>query len=638
MMNSNAQQLAFEHRRIMSREYQYHWEWQLQSSPEALWPLVADTNRFNRDTGVPAIERRGDPGSNARRRLRLFRLGIPVEWEEEPFEWVRPYRFGVIRHYNSGPVKTMRTLTELRPLPDGGTHLTYKVWATPANLLGWVAIPGQIGLISARAFDKAFRQYDQAAVVSASQAASMIQLPAAAVDFAPGGRERLKRLCDQMVAQGAKPEIVSRLRELLEREDDLTLARIRPYALADQCGISRRVVLEHCLLATRRGILEFEWDVLCPLCRNAKVTSLTLGEIANDVHCDMCNVDFSVNFEQSVELTFHPNPSIREVERTEFCIAGPQTTPHVVAQQLLRGGEERLINPTLEGGRYRLRTLGLRGGEYLLAAADGLDELTVRASKVDGWPGGEVKITVHPSLRFRNATDEEQLFILERLAWTDQAVTAAEVTALQVFRDLFAAEALRPGQQISVGSLAILFTDLRGSTRLYNQIGDAPAFGLVMTHFDVLREAITEEGGAVVKTIGDAIMAVFRRPAPALRAILKAQEQLQETFSSQPVQLKAGIHYGACIAVTLNDRLDYFGSTVNKASRLEGFSSGEDIVISNAVYTDPEVSDLLETGGYPVEPFETQLKGFDDHFALWRVAQARANSSSVQTRSTPASS
>src|SRR5262249_9092499 len=139
----------------------------------------------------------------------------------------------------------------------------------------------------------------------------------------------------------------------------------------------------------------------------------------------------------------------------------------------------------------------------------GLSEITLRANRIDGWPAEETRIAPQPTLNLKNLTDEEQLFILERMAWSDLAVTAAEVTALQVFRDLFANEALRPGEQISVGSLTIIFTDLCGSTRLYREIGDAPAFGVVMSHFDVLREAIAEEGGAIVKTIGDSVMAVF---------------------------------------------------------------------------------------------------------------------------------
>ncbi len=597
------------------REYQYRWQWHLQASAETLWPLVADTNRFNRDTGVPAVHKHGAEAlPNARRQLRLVRFGVPIEWEEEPFEWVRPYRYGVLRHYTRGPVRDMRVQVTLDPQDDGSTQLTYEVWATPRNLLGLAAIPVQVGLLSASAFARTFRAYDQAAV----SGQSLITL-ASSAEFMPGGKARLNTLRDRLLGEGANADIVNRLHNLIETGDDLALSKMQPYALADEWGMERRHLLEHHLLATRTGMLEMQWDVLCPMCRGAKQTSKTLDQIASEVHCDTCNIDIKVNFERSVELSFHPNPSIRATNQAEFCVAGPQTTPHVVAQQLLASGEERVIQPILDTGRYRLRTLGLRGGEYMRVATDGLADITLRANTFDGWPDGETVINATPTLRLRNGTDEEQLFILERLAWSDYAVTAAEVTTLQVFRDLFASEALRPGQQISVGSLAIVFTDLRGSTRLYNEIGDAPAFGLVMNHFDVLKEAISEEGGAIIKTIGDAVMAVFPRPAPALRAMLTAQTQLASTLGNHPIKLKAGIHYGPCIAVTLNERLDYFGSTINKASRLEGFSTGEDVVISKAVYDDPEVAALLYSGELVGDLFETQLKGFDNQDALWRV-------------------
>src|SRR4029079_4399664 len=174
----------------------------------------------------------------------------------------------------------------------------------------------------------------------------------------------------------------------------------------------------------------------------------------------------------------------------------------------------------------------------------------------------ELRLAPSSTVELQNATDSEQLLILERIAWGDQAATAAEVTALQVFRDLFSNEALRAGEQISVGTLTVLFTDLRQSTRLYREIGDATAFGRVMNHFDVLKKFIADRDGAIVKTIGDAVMAVFRNPVNAVLAMLEAQAALADpTTGTMPLLLKAGLHTGPCIAVTLNDRLDYFGST-----------------------------------------------------------------------------
>jgi class 3 adenylate cyclase len=76
--------------------------------------------------------------------------------------------------------------------------------------------------------------------------------------------------------------------------------------------------------------------------------------------------------------------------------------------------------------------------------------------------------------------------------------------------------------------------------------------------------------------------------------------------------------------VTLNDRLDYFGSTVNMAARLEGQSTGDDVVISSAVYSDPQVRDLLidPKEGFSASRFEMPLKGFDvEQFELWRVTR-----------------
>jgi class 3 adenylate cyclase len=600
--------------------FHFRWKWTIPADPMSLWPLVADTNHFNRDTGVPAVERLDADLDNARQRLRLYRFGVPVEWEEEPFEWVRPFRFGVMRRYTKGPVASMRVLAELEPRHRGSTRLVYRVWARPRTALGLIAIPVQIGLLSARRFDAAFRRY--------GQIASRVLPPQAATTpnhLAPGARRHLLRLGDDLTARGAAPDLVARLIETIERGDDVALARMRPYALADAWGRPRRAVLELCLLATRAGLLELSWNVLCPLCRGAKESSASLNDIPSRVHCSVCHIDVAVNFDRFVEVTFHPSPRVRPSEVGEFCVGGPQLTPHIVAQQLLPAGATRTLTLPLEEGRYRLRTLALPGGQPIAVAADGAPSAVVRAAP-DGWPHEELRLSPRPVLHYENATDGEQLFVLERMAWSDQATTAAEVTALQSFRDLFASEALRPGQEISVGGLAVLFTDLRDSTRLYRHIGDAPAFGLVMDHFDVLREAIAAEDGAIVKTIGDAVMAVFRQPVATVRATLRAQRRLANPpEGTRPLLLKAGIHYGPCIAVTLNDRLDYFGSTINIAARLASRSSGTDVVLSSDVRHDPDVDALLAGSGssLTVESLEATLKGLDDEpVTVWHVTPA----------------
>jgi len=184
------------------REFHYRWEWQLQSSPEALWPLVSDTNRFNRETGLPTVKV-GAVRANAYRELSMRRLGMLVAWEEEPFEWIRPERFGVVRRYHAGPVARMRTLTELFAEPGGGSRAVYQVWISPRNLLGLVAIPLQVGLISARS-------------------------------LAPSGLGRMTAARQALLERRADADLVNRLIAFVERADDLTVSRIRPYAPADQ--------------------------------------------------------------------------------------------------------------------------------------------------------------------------------------------------------------------------------------------------------------------------------------------------------------------------------------------------------------------------------------------------------------------
>ena len=559
------------------KELRFHWRHELDASPDALWPLVADTDRFNRDTGVPPVEVLGTE-LNARRRLRLRRLGVPIEWEEEPFEWVRPHRFGVVRRYTRGPIAEMRVDARLRERPEGGTILDYDVRVRPRNLLGLLAAAVQIGFASRRRFARTFREYDQLATTS--------EEPERPAQLASGGAERLRLGAEKLRAQGLDPRLVDALVRLLQRGDDQALERLRPYELAEAWRAGRRASLELLLHATRVGLTDLRWELLCPSCLGAAATAGALRELDTGVHCDTCGIDFRTDLDRSVEVTFTPSPSVRAVDRREFCVGGPQLSPHVVAQQLLGPAEERRLTLQLQPGTYRVRALGETGGDAFEAT-------------------GETVVTL------ANDSPAERLLRLERTAWRDRAATAAEVTSLQAFRDLFSTEVLRPGEPVSVGTLTVLFTDLRDSTRYYREVGDAPAFGSVMQHLDVLREAVASEGGAVVKAMGDAIMAVFTRPAAAVRAGLAAQRAV----AGRPLELKVGVHTGPCIAITQNGALDYFGSTVNLAARLVSLSTGADVVVSGDVLADPEVAELA----LDREPVEATLKGFEESLELWRV-------------------
>lgn len=117
-------------------------------------------------------------------------------------------------------------------------------------------------------------------------------------------------------------------------------------------------------------------------------------------------------------------------------------------------------------------------------------------------------------------------------------------------------------------------------------------------------------------------MAAFLHPIDAVQAMLAAQRALaSRSPGREPVSLKAGVHYGPCIAVTLNDRLDCFGSSVNIAARLEGLSRGGDVIVSGAVYQDPDVEHFLaDAEGLVVERAQGTLKGLEEEeIAIWRI-------------------
>ena len=603
----------------------YDWCWHFDVSPAALWPFVSNTNHFNRAAGVPPVERVGVPDASGNQRLRLRRFGLIIEWDEEPFEWVKPQRFSVVRRYQRGPIAEMRVQVDLAEARDG-TDLRYQVWAEPRNLLGRAAIRLQVGVLSEKAFRRVFGEYAAMAKAAApaSHAAAALDLAVRSTraQLSAGADARLQAIRERLSATG-KRALVDQLIGLIEYGDENTLARLRPYLLADAWNSSRRELVELALNATRAGLLDLQWDLMCPMCRGTKDTVNTLAALPNRVHCDACNIDFTANFEQVVELTFRPSASIRELEVFPFCVGGPQVTPHIITQQRIAPGETRCLDLNLEPGHYRVRAGQAEGARILRVDPTASTHPTISLSD-NGWGQGDIIAGRNAAITLANDSAQMRLFIIERTAWNDQALSAAEVTAMQRFRDLFSNEALRAGESISVGSLAVLFTDLRDSTRLYRTIGDATAFGRVLDHFDIVRDALLPERGALVKTIGDAVMAVFRTPAGAVRAILRAQDALAHAPEGvQPPFFKAGAHFGPCIGVTLNDRFDYFGSTVNLAARLDSLARGGEMIVSDAIRFDPEVDSMIGSGLIVVERFEAQLKGFEDiPFSLWRISAA----------------
>ena len=226
-------------------------------------------------------------------------------------------------------------------------------------------------------------------------------------------------------------------------------------------------------------------------------------------------------------------------------------------------------------------------------------------------------------MKITNRTDNDLWVVLEKIAWDDAGVTAARVTAMPEFRELFSSEVLAPGRHIAIQNLTLMFSDLRDSTQLYERQGDAPAYGCVRRHFDFLLEWIEKNNGSIVKTMGDAVMAVFQSPHEALRAALEIQKRVANFNASLPVgqsiRIKFGLHHGAAIAVNSNERLDYFGSVVNIASRLGSVSKGDDVILSESCFEDENVRIVLGEYSTSMETFQAQLKGIAGEVTLYRA-------------------
>lgn len=605
-------------------EKHYRWTWDFKSAPDQLWPLVSDTDRSNRDCGFPPFEvrplRPGEaPAELGVRRLRAVYLGMVGEWEEREFEWVRPARFTVERRFSRGPISLMKQSCELAALPGGGTRIVYEMWVRPANGLGALVVPLAVGYRMRREVARVYRAYDRGIVDG------FRPVPRRGAPLADSGAgRRLAQISRRLVAEARQPEtLVARLFSYVETQDDRSLAKMRPYAIADAWGTDRGETLDLFLHATREGLLDFSWEVLCPHCRGSRRSTSDLSGVSSEAHCDSCGIDFTVNFDQSVELSFVPDPAIRRVSRIEYCLGGPQITPHVVAQKDLGARESLYIALAFPEGRYRIRTRDVAVMQAFRIERGGTPSARIDVGP-DPVPVDEPVVAPDGVLNVQNTDSARHMVFVERVAWSDQSVTAAAVTSRQIFRDLFSRELLRPGERITVGTITIVFTDLKNSTQLYREIGDAPAFGRVLGHFDTIKAAVAEEGGAIVKTMGDAVMATFIHPVAALRAMSRAQAELSRSERARsPFALKCSIHQGPSLAINQNERLDYFGTTVNVGSRLCALSSGADIVVSGQVLGDPAVKELLSHYGskFSVSRDSSTLKGIAGApFNFWRIS------------------
>lgn len=593
------------------------WAWTFNLPPDQLWPLLADTNRFNEAMGLPpyALDEMPQANGTVRRRGRGRAAGFALEWDEKPYEWISGRHFRQSRVFTKGPFRRFGPVFDLEPDGEGGSRVTYTLEWEPLSLVGRVfgaRLATQAGEnVERRVLEAvAFARGDHA-----PQRLTPFVLPQP--ELPPGARERATAMAHEIDRNPYGNRLGAPLVDLVLQGMAADLTRLRPKTLPSKLDVSARAATEACLAGVKAGLLSMKWDLLCPNCRGAKLSVATLAELPHGAHCSSCNIDYDRDFERNVELTFAPAPTVRPLPTDRFCLSGPMETPHVVVQVLLGPGERRTVAVDLPPGSYRLRTLHPSGSVNVDYESGVFPGLCISGSGVQTCPGNDAGTAI-----FVNDADFELAALIEERTWTRQALTAPEVISLQAFRDLFAEATLRPGDDAGVSQVALLFTDLRGSTALYERVGDATAYNLVREHFTLLAAIVREHDGAVVKTIGDAVMASFTDPAQAVRAALAMQAGIASSAAvGRDLVLKVGVHAGPSVVVTLNDRLDYFGSTVNMAARLQGQSAGEDIVLSQVVAADPAVRELL--AAVPQRRETVALKGFAEPVEFVRLLNQR---------------
>jgi class 3 adenylate cyclase len=463
--------------------------------------------------------------------------------------------------------------------------------------------------------------------------------------------ERLARL---ETARSWSPRVVSRLEALVREGDDAALYRVNPFTLAGQRDLAPEEAVDLLLHATALGLFEMDWLLVCPRCACAVESFARLRAVLRQFRCPECRNEYEAAMDDFIAVYFTVSPRIRAIRHHR-----PETLDPFDYMYLFKGVREARMpdgEPFIEASRVALRGIG-----FLEPGGTASFDFTAAAGEIDGVSadteaGFRLRIGDDPAaprrarltyrgtgyepdraalaagpvvLEIANPTAERRVVALlqatpcqeDCFLRFDPYLTGKHLLTSQTFKSLFRSEVVGGAQGLAIRDIALLFTDIRGSTALYRRIGDLNAFQLVQRHFDWLREATVRHDGAVVKTIGDAVMAAYPDAARAVAAALDMREAVERFNREQPeqraVSLKIGVHHGAAIAVTLNDDLDYFGQTVNIASRVQEMADAGEIWVTEEVWSYPGVQELL--GACPVEPRTAEFRGVGQPLAVRRI-------------------
>jgi serine/threonine protein kinase/class 3 adenylate cyclase len=605
----------------------FDFEWALDASPAQLWPYVSNTERINRAFGLPAVPFTAvvDPNEGVKRFGTLKTAGMTVRWREHPFEWIEGTRMGVLREFSHGPFRWFVSVVELIPREGGGTLLRHGIRVAVKGLLGRTVAHVKLGNAGGRSMDRVYRRID--AVLTGKLGDGGEDPFEPPNQLSSDRRGRLDRWITTLSRLKVDPLVAGQFADFLAEAPAQEVARIRPLALARRLALPGDQVTQLCLQGAKDGMLTLLWDLLCPVCRIPSQVVDSLRALKDHGHCEACNLDYQLDFANSIELIFRAHPEIRDTDLGVFCIGGPAHSPHVVAQVRVAPGERISLDLRLTEGAYRVR------GPQLPYSIDFRVEPGALESRwevlLSQGPSGELARTLRPggqAVVLTNDTDRELIARIERRAPRDDALTAARASALALFRELFPDQVLSQGQLINLETITLLVTSLEFSGDFYQALGDAKAFTVIHEQFRLADECIRRRGGAIVKTVNEGIVAAFTDPASAVDAALALRPTLSGNEVTRDLKLRVAVHRGPALVATLNEHLDYFGTTVSAAMRLHEHSTSEAPVISQSVAADLRVNRWVQLGGLSLDVIDVPATLVREGFA-YRIKGKRKESS-----------
>jgi len=458
-----------------------------------------------------------------------------------------------------------------------------------------------------------------------------------------------------VLRQSSDPDCAAAIERSVRDAPDRELCRVNVLAFAAVNGLDEERTIAAYLHAARLGLFELSWNVLCPGCGGVLDAGTTLKNVNRDEYdCGLCAAGYKPTLDEMVEVTFTVSPRVRriaahnpddlpEVEyyRQIFWSSGvdlPETLDESLAEFTvdsieLPPGEKAVLSVQLPAEFVIAFDPVTHGTQFIDVKGEPTRErqaLTMVFNNVKA-PVGTIEMRPGPlRLSLENRTDRRVLPALwvaadplhRLLGKRRPFLTAKRLLTNQTFRDIYRTDTLDVDQRLKITSLTFLFTDLKGSTALYERVGDLVAYDLVRQHFHILYEVVAAETGAVVKTIGDAVMATFQTPDRALAAALRMREEMTRINAerkNEDLLLKIGIHEGPCLAVTLNNSQDYFGQTVNMAARVQGLASSRAIFVTKSVVEDEKSAKILETSGLHPMMQRAALRGIADETTVYEI-------------------